>query len=94
MSLRDLQIYSPAANAMIPVRQIVSGFETEFEDGLIFRRNRRPTITLHSDQTEGESSIPFQRIKPKIEQALGVDQGELARTRGHYLTRMNTDLHG
>ena len=66
-SIRDLQIYSPAADRMIPIRQVVRGFETVFEDGLIFKRNRRPTITLHADQTDGESAIPFERIRGPIE---------------------------
>ncbi len=66
-SIRDLQIYSPAADRMIPIRQVVSGFETVFEDGLMFKRNRRPTITLHADQTEGEAAIPFERIRGPIE---------------------------
>ncbi|MDJ0847558.1 MAG: efflux RND transporter permease subunit [Myxococcota bacterium] len=66
-SLQDLQIYSPAANRMIPLRQIVTDFQTVWEDGLIFRRNRRPTITLHADQVTGEAAIPFARLRPKVE---------------------------
>jgi multidrug efflux pump subunit AcrB len=79
--LEDLQIYSPAADRMIPLRQVVSGFETIWEDGLLFRRNRQPTITLHADQTEGESAIPLERVMPQIDawfaerQANGLPEG-------------------
>ncbi len=66
-SIRDLQVYSPAADRMIPMRQVVSGFETVWEDGIIFRRDRRPTLTLHMDQTEGEAAIPFARVRPQVE---------------------------
>ena len=67
-SIRDLQIHSPAANRMIPIRQVLTGFETVFEDGQIFRRNRRPTITLHADQTGGEASFAFEGIRAPIEE--------------------------
>ncbi len=66
-SLDDLQIYSPAANRMIPLRQIVNDFQTVWEDGIIFRRNRRPTITIHADQVKGEAAIPFERFRPRVE---------------------------
>ena len=55
-SLSDLSVWSPAADRMIPLREIVTGFETDFEDDQIFRRNRKPTITLHVDQTEGPTA--------------------------------------
>jgi multidrug efflux pump subunit AcrB len=67
-NLNDVQVQSPAAGRSIPLRQVVSEFETVFEDGLIFRRNRRPTLTLHADQTHGEASFPFQRVRPRIEE--------------------------
>ncbi|MDJ0869300.1 MAG: efflux RND transporter permease subunit [Myxococcota bacterium] len=66
-SIQDLQIYSPAARRMIPIRQVVRDFRVAFEDGLIFARNRRPTVTLHSDQTEGEAAIPFERVRGRVE---------------------------
>jgi multidrug efflux pump subunit AcrB len=83
-NLNDVQVFSPAANRMIPLRQVVSHFETVYEDGLIFRRNRLPTLTLHSDQTRGESAIPFQNVRPAVEQwfAEKIESGAIS---GEYL---------
>ena len=66
-SIRDVQIFSPAANAFIPVRQVVSDFTTELEDPILMRRNRVPTITVHADQTAGLASTLHSRIREQIE---------------------------
>ncbi|MDJ0788248.1 MAG: efflux RND transporter permease subunit [Myxococcota bacterium] len=66
-SLFDLQIESPAAGRMIPLRQIVERFETDFQDDMIFRRNRRPTITLHADQLQGQTSQLWSSLSDRIE---------------------------
>ena len=72
-NIQDLQIWSPAAQRMIPMRQVLTGFETEFEDTNIWRRNRTTTIKLHCD-AEGElASVLFARIKADVEKALDVD---------------------
>lgn len=65
--IRDIQIYSPAADRFIPVRQVVNGFETVLEDPIIMRRNRLPTITVHADQTSGLASTLHDRIREQIE---------------------------
>ena len=68
-----IQVWSPAAGRMIPVGQVVTGFRTEFEDPFIWRRDRQTMIRLHADARYGFPSELFARVKPKIEQALGVD---------------------
>ena len=65
--IRDVQVFSPVADRFLPVRQIVSGFTTEWEDPIRMRRNRLPTITVHADQTSGLASTMFGRIRDKIE---------------------------
>jgi multidrug efflux pump subunit AcrB len=72
-NIRDLQIWSPAAQGMIPMRQVVSGFTTETEDATIQRRNRATMIKIHSDPITGLPSELFSVIKPQIEKALNVD---------------------
>ena len=68
-SLGDLQIWSPAANQTIPIRQVVSGFETSFQDDVIWRRNRLPTITIHADPVIGvPPNVPLSRILAKVDQ--------------------------
>ena len=66
-SLNNLQIWSPAAGAMIPLRQVVSTFETVYEDEIIMRRNRKPTITVFADPIAGPASALFARLRPQIE---------------------------
>jgi multidrug efflux pump subunit AcrB len=66
-SMGDLQIWSPAAEARIPLRQVVSGFETVFEDEIIQRRNRKPTITVFADPDEGYATALYARVAPQVE---------------------------
>lgn len=66
-SIQDVQIFSPAANRFLPVRQIVSGFTVEMEDPIIMRRNRLPTVTVHAEQASGLASTLRDRIAPAIE---------------------------
>jgi multidrug efflux pump subunit AcrB len=66
-SMQNLQIWSPAAQGMIPLRQVVSGFETRFEDEIIVRRDRKPTITVFGDPKSGPASVLFNRLRPQIE---------------------------
>jgi multidrug efflux pump subunit AcrB len=72
-SLGAIQVWSPAAQKMISVDQVVTGFKTEFEDPYIWRRDRTKMLKIHADPREGLPSELFERVKPKIEQALGVD---------------------
>src|SRR5262249_20056233 len=67
-AINSLQIWSPAAGRMIPMNQVVSGAEVAWEDPIIMRRNRFPTLTVHADPRTGLPSELFQRVRPKIEQ--------------------------
>jgi multidrug efflux pump subunit AcrB len=66
-SINSLQIWSPAADQTIPLRQVVSGFATVMEDDMIWRLNRKRTLTIHADPTSGSPSVLLGRIKPKVE---------------------------
>ena len=52
-SINNLSIWSPKAGKMIPLRQVVSRFETVFEDDIIWRRNRMKTITVKAEPKIG-----------------------------------------
>ena len=71
-SIKDIQIFSPVAGRTIPIRQVVSRFETTWEDPIIWRRDRIRTITVHCDAGTGVPSALLSRIMPKIE-AIGID---------------------
>jgi multidrug efflux pump subunit AcrB len=66
-SIKSLQIWSPAAQTMIPLRQVVSDFDTVFEDEIIERRNRKPTITVYADPDKGLATSLFERVAPQVE---------------------------
>jgi multidrug efflux pump subunit AcrB len=65
--LSSLQIWSPVAGRMIPLSQVVSGAEVVWEDPIIMRRNRFPTLTVHADPRTGLPSELFGRVRSKIE---------------------------
>jgi len=66
-SLNDLQIWSPVARRMIPLRQVVQRFDTKFEDAIVQRLNRKRSIIAIGDPAHGPASVPFRRIKAKVE---------------------------
>jgi multidrug efflux pump subunit AcrB len=72
-NLGAIQVWSPSAQSNIPLAQVVTRFTTEFEDPYIWRRDRVRMVKIHADPREGLPSELFAQLKPKIEQALGVD---------------------
>ncbi len=65
-AIKSVYIWSPTLLQNVPIGQVVSGFETEWEDGRVRRRNRNRTITASSDPAVGEASAALERIWPKI----------------------------
>ena len=53
---------------MIPLSQVVSGVEVDWEDPVVMRRDRIPTITVHADPRSVLPSHLFNRVRQKIEQ--------------------------
>jgi multidrug efflux pump subunit AcrB len=66
-ALNSLQIWSPVAGRMIPMNQVVSGDEVVWEDPVVMRRNRFPTVTVHADPRSGLPSQLFERVRSKLE---------------------------
>ncbi len=69
-ALADLQVYSPKLNRYIPISQVVSSFELEWEDPQIMRRDRKRTITVMADHdmlSNDTASALLKRVKPQIE---------------------------
>ena len=65
--LLSLQIWSPAAQSYIPLSQVVQKVDTVFEDEIIYRRDRKRTLTIWADPVEGVASKLFNRLRPRIE---------------------------
>jgi multidrug efflux pump subunit AcrB len=53
---------------MIPLSQVASGAKVAWEDPVIMRRDRFPTLTVHADPRTGLPSELFNRIQAPIEQ--------------------------
>ena len=66
--MQSMQIWSPTARRMIPLSQVVSGVEVDWEDPVVMRRNRNPTITVHADPRTGLPSHLLNRVRAGIEQ--------------------------
>jgi multidrug efflux pump subunit AcrB len=66
-ALRSMQIWSPVAGRMIPLSQVVSSVEVAWEDPVVMRRDRFPTITVHADPRSGLPSELFGRIRADVE---------------------------
>jgi len=66
-NLQDVTIWSPVLNGTVPAAQVISGFETVFENTVLRSRDRIRTIIASCNPT-GELATPlFSRIKPQIE---------------------------
>ncbi len=73
-SLAAIPIWSPAAQRMIPLGQVVTAFPLTFENPYLWRRDRRTMIRIHADPRSG--ILPgelMDKVKAPIEQALDVD---------------------
>jgi multidrug efflux pump subunit AcrB len=66
-TINSLQIWSPVAGRMIPMNQVVSDSEVVWEDPVIMRRNRFPTLTIHADPRTELPSQLFNRVRSAIE---------------------------
>jgi multidrug efflux pump subunit AcrB len=67
-TINSLQIWSPVAGRMIPLSQVTTGAEVVWEDPIVHRRDRFPTLTVHADPRTGLPSQLFNRVRSKIEQ--------------------------
>jgi len=66
-TIDGLEIWSPVLNQTVPISQVVSGFETTWQDAIIYRRNRIMTITASCEPVSGPASVLFNELRPKIE---------------------------
>jgi multidrug efflux pump subunit AcrB len=66
--INSLQIWSPVAGRMIPFNQVSSGAAVVWEDPVVMRRDRFPTLTVHADPRAGLPSQLFNRVRQGIEQ--------------------------
>lgn len=71
--LGDLQVTSPVSGEKVPMLQLVNALDSVSENSRISRWHRRSMIKIHADARTELPSEVIERVKPIIEQALGVD---------------------
>ena len=86
--MQNLQIWSPAAQKMIPLQQVTRGEETRYEDEIIYRRDRTRTLTVLADPKTISPSVLFNRLRPRIE-ALDYPPGYRVEWGGDYEDTQN-----
>ncbi|MGF1729068.1 efflux RND transporter permease subunit [Photobacterium kasasachensis] len=87
-SLLKLQVWSTENTAFVPVTQVVSDFETEWENPLIMRRDRKRMISVLADPglDSGETSdSSLRKIRDKVE-AIALPEGYELEWGGEYET--------
>ena len=72
-NLGSIPIWSPVAQKMMPLEQVITRFDVTYEDPYIWRRDRRMMVRFHADPREGLASDLLKHVKPLVELALGVD---------------------
>jgi multidrug efflux pump subunit AcrB len=65
--ITNVMVWSNVHRKMIPINQVVSGFRVEWEDAIIQRRNRLPTITCQCDVKSGTAEATRSKLASKIE---------------------------
>ncbi len=80
--LLEIQLFSPMAQRYVPIMQVLNGMETGWENARVSRWHRRQMIKIHADPRQELPAELMARVKPRVEQELGVD---LAAYRGYPL---------
>lgn len=65
-NLGNLPVWGHTYNS-VPLQQVVSDIELQWEDPIRRRRNRRPTITVQCDSQGALATTVFDRLRPRIE---------------------------
>ncbi|CAI8163529.1 MAG: Cobalt-zinc-cadmium resistance protein CzcA [Pseudidiomarina mangrovi] len=68
---QELQVYSNALQQHVPLAQVVTDVQLEFEDHLILRRDRKRTLTVMADPPLNSEQTPaqvFAQLRPQLEQ--------------------------
>ncbi len=82
-AVASVQVWSPVAGRMIPLSQVSSGSEVVWEDPIVMRRDRFPTLTVHGDPRMGLPSQLFARVRDSIE-AIEIPEGYTLEWGGEY----------
>jgi multidrug efflux pump subunit AcrB len=69
-TMRDIQVWSPVLGRAVPVAQVISSYETRWENAVVRGRDRIQTIIPSCNPINGLSTDLFARLRPQLE---GID---------------------
>ena len=81
--IEDVQVWSGAAGAYVPLGQVVSSVERVWEDPLVRRRNRQRTVTLQANPVAGLAEPLRRELRGAIE-AIPIPPGYSMEWAGEY----------
>lgn len=87
-SIWKLQVWSTKSNAFVPMAQLVSGFDTQWEDPIIVRRDRKRMLAVMADPTIGSDETAdsvLRKLRDKVE-AIPLPDGYELEWGGEYET--------
>ncbi|NKF49071.1 efflux RND transporter permease subunit [Shewanella sp. WXL01] len=87
-SIWKLQVWSADNNVFVPISQVVSEFETDWDNPLIMRRDRKRMISVLADPVNGideTADSVFRKVRPLIE-AIELPDGYELEWGGEYET--------
>ena len=66
-NMRDIQVWSPILRASVPVSQVVSDYDTRWENAVIRGRDRIQTIIASCNPRDGAAGPLLESLRPQIE---------------------------
>ncbi|MEM1113391.1 MAG: efflux RND transporter permease subunit [Pseudomonadota bacterium] len=66
-TMRDIQVWSSVLGRTVPASQVVSGYETRWENAVVRSRDRIQTIIPSCNPRGGNASALLERLRPQIE---------------------------
>ena len=90
-NIKDIQVWSPVLQRAVPIAQVVTRFETVWENTVLRGRDRRQTIIASCNPVNAaDASALFQRLRPQIE-ALELPAGYQLEWGGEYEDQTNAE---
>ena len=87
-SMRDAQVWSPVLGRSVPLSQVVTRFETTWENAVVRGRNRIPTIIASCNPAGSLATPLFERLRTQIE-AIELPPGYRLEWGGEYEDSVN-----
>jgi multidrug efflux pump subunit AcrB len=87
-NMRDIQVWSPVLHASVPVSQVVSDYQTRWENAVIRGRDRIQTIIASCNPRDGAADPLLEVLRPQIE-AIALPPGSQLEWGGEYEDSIN-----